>query len=90
MSEKNLLSVSQEPTSEKILRVCLGCGKNENENKFRLKAKKCTRCYSKKNNETLKSKDYYKKYYLDHSEGRKRQVKSVKVQDDNLSENLNP
>lgn len=48
----------------KVLRTCIACGSSTN--KFKPKARKCTKCYSKINNEKYKKKDYFKQYYLDH------------------------
>ena len=48
----------------KVQRTCIACGSSTN--KFKPKARKCTKCYSKINNEKYKKKDYFKQYYLDH------------------------
>ena len=48
----------------KVQRTCIACGSSTN--KFKPKARKCIRCYSKTKNEKFKNKDYFKQYYLDH------------------------
>lgn len=52
-------------------RVCTIC--NESGNKFKvvngkLSGRRCIKCVSKINNQRLKEKDYYKKYYIANAE----------------------
>ena len=59
------LNETKNDTDEvKVQRPCIACGSSTN--KFKPKARKCTKCYSKINNEKYKKKDYFKQYYLDH------------------------
>ena len=47
------------------IRICSVCGKDEITNKFKLKGKRCIKCYSNSNNIKHREKDYFKKYYQD-------------------------
>jgi len=59
-----LNETKNEPIKCDVVRSCIACGSSTN--KFKPKARKCTKCYSKINNEKYKKKDYFKQYYLDH------------------------
>jgi hypothetical protein len=59
-----LNETKNEPIKCDVMRSCIACGSSTN--KFKPKARKCTKCYSKINNEKYKKKDYFKQYYLDH------------------------
>jgi mevalonate kinase len=53
------------------IRICNVCGVSSDINKFKIWnnkicAKKCLKCTSKKNNQVLKDKQYYTKYYKEH------------------------
>lgn len=43
------------------IRTCIECGSTEN--KFYKFGKKCIKCYSRKNNQKQKEKNYHKQYY---------------------------
>ena len=48
------------------IKMCKNCGSSEN--KFRSHSYTCTKCLSKKNNEVLNNKEFYKSYYQKNKE----------------------
>jgi len=48
------------------IKECKTCGSTEN--KFQPKRRECIKCRSKKNNESLNNRNFYKEYYIKNKE----------------------